>query len=78
MSTATPAATPAEPELIPLLAFLKQYSISKSSFYRRAAEMPPIIKLGRATYVPMAAARAWLQSRVVPAATLSRSARGAA
>ena len=78
MSTVAPADAPTEPELIPLLAFLKQYSISKSSFYRRTAEMPPIIKLGRATYVPLASARAWLQSRVVPAATLSQSARGAA
>jgi len=39
--------TTAAPVLIPLLAWLKQYGISKSSFYRRAAEMPPVIRVGR-------------------------------
>jgi predicted DNA-binding transcriptional regulator AlpA len=70
MSTAT-----AELEMIPLRAWLKQHSISKSSFYRRAAEMPPIIKIGRATYVPRASAKEWMAARVRPAATLSQSAR---
>jgi hypothetical protein len=68
------AATPA-PALLPLRAFLKQYSISKSSFYRRAAEMPPIIKIGRSTLVPVAEAEAWARSKLVPAASLSQSAR---
>jgi predicted DNA-binding transcriptional regulator AlpA len=70
----------AELELIPLAAFLRRFSVSKSSFYRMAShgEAPDVLKIGRATYVPMAAARAWLQSRVVPAATLSQSLTGAA
>jgi predicted DNA-binding transcriptional regulator AlpA len=80
MSTENTAAAPAEPELIPLHAFLHRFALSKSSFYRLAArgEAPDVVKLGRATYIPLAAARAWLQSRVVPATTLSHSARGAA
>ena len=79
MSTDNSAA-PTEPELIPLAAFLRRFSVSKSSFYRMASrgDAPPVVKLGRATFVPLASARAWLQSRVVPAATLSQSARGAA
>jgi predicted DNA-binding transcriptional regulator AlpA len=80
MSTAAPTAALAEPELIPLGAFLRRFSVSKSSFYRMASrgEAPDVLKIGRATFVPLASARAWLQSRVVPAATLSQSARGAA
>ena len=74
MNTATTAASPADPELITLGAFLRRFSLSKSTFYRLASrgEAPDVLKLGRATYVPLAAARAWLQSRTVPAATLSR------
>jgi predicted DNA-binding transcriptional regulator AlpA len=80
MSTTTPAAAPVDPDLIPLLDYLRRISLSKSSFYRLAArgEAFDVVKLGRAVYVPTAAARAWLQSRVVPAATLSQSARSAA
>jgi predicted DNA-binding transcriptional regulator AlpA len=70
----TTPATPA-PALLPLRTFLKQYSISKSSFYRRAAEMPPIIKIGRSVLVPVAEADAWARAKLVPAATLSQSAR---
>lgn len=79
MSNATTAATPMDPELITLSAFLRLFSVSRSSFYRMASrgEAPDVLKVGRATYIPMAAARAWLQSRVVPAATLSQSARSA-
>jgi predicted DNA-binding transcriptional regulator AlpA len=79
MSTEIHAA-PAEPDLITLAAFLRRFSVSKSSFYRMAAQgcAPDVLKIGRATYIPLASARAWLQSRVVPAATLSQSARGAA
>jgi predicted DNA-binding transcriptional regulator AlpA len=74
------AAALAEPELIPLSAFLRRFSVSKSSFYRMAAQggAPDVVKLGRATFIPLAAARSWLRSRVVPAVTLSRSAGGAA
>jgi predicted DNA-binding transcriptional regulator AlpA len=80
MSIDKTAADLAQPELIPLGAFLRRFSVSKSSFYRMAArgEAPDVVKLGRATFVPLASASAWLQSRVIPAATLSRSARGAA
>jgi predicted DNA-binding transcriptional regulator AlpA len=80
MNTAAPAAALADPDLIPLSAFLRRFSVSRSSFYRMASrgEAPDVVKLGRATFVPLAAARAWLQSRVVPAVTLSQSARGAA
>jgi predicted DNA-binding transcriptional regulator AlpA len=74
MSTDNTAAT-AEPELIPLTAFLRRFSVSKSTFYRMAAlgQAPDVLKIGRATFVPLSAARAWLQSRVVPAVTLSRT-----
>jgi predicted DNA-binding transcriptional regulator AlpA len=80
MSTTAPAATPAEPDLITLQDFFIRFSISKSTWYRlaKAGGAPPILKLGSRTLVPLAAARAWMQSRSVPAATLSQSARGAA
>jgi predicted DNA-binding transcriptional regulator AlpA len=80
MSTDNTAAALAEPELIPLGAFLRRFSVSKSSFYRMASrgEAPPVVKLGRATFVPLSAARSWMQSRVIPAQMLSQSARGAA
>jgi predicted DNA-binding transcriptional regulator AlpA len=66
------AAAAAEPELITLAAFFRRFSVSKSSFYRMAArgEAPDVVKLGTATYVSLASARAWLASRIVPAATL--------
>jgi hypothetical protein len=67
-TAAAPAA--ATPVLIPLLTFLKRYSISKSSFYRRASEMPPVIKVGRSTLVAVAEADAWARSKLMPAATL--------
>jgi predicted DNA-binding transcriptional regulator AlpA len=70
MSTTTAAA----PVLIPLLAWLKQYGISKSSFYRRAAEMPPVIRVGRSVLVPVAEADAWARSRLVPATALLKTA----
>jgi predicted DNA-binding transcriptional regulator AlpA len=74
------SAAPADPELIPLGAFLRRFSVSKSSFYGMASrgEAPDVVKLGRATFVPLASARSWLQSRVIPAQMLSQSARGAA
>jgi predicted DNA-binding transcriptional regulator AlpA len=80
MSIDKTAADLAQPELIPLSAFLRRFSVSKSSFYRMASrgEAPPVVKLGRATFVPLASARSWLQSRVIPAQMLSQSARGAA
>jgi predicted DNA-binding transcriptional regulator AlpA len=80
IETEIPTAAVVEPDLIPLSAFLRRFSVSKSSFYRMASrgEAPPVVKLGRATFVPLSAARSWLQSRVVPAVTLSQSARGAA
>jgi predicted DNA-binding transcriptional regulator AlpA len=76
MSTATPA----DPDLITLQDFFVRFAIAKSTWYRlaKAGGAPPIVKIGRRTLVPLAAARAWLQSRVVPAATLSQSDRGAA
>jgi predicted DNA-binding transcriptional regulator AlpA len=71
----TPATgTPATPALLPLRAFLKQYSISKSSFYRRAAEMPPVIRVGRSVLVSVAEADAWARSRLVPATALLKTA----
>jgi predicted DNA-binding transcriptional regulator AlpA len=80
MSTDNTAAALAEPELIPLGAFLRRFSVSKSTFYRLAArgEAPDVLKIGRATFIPLASARSWLQSRVIPAQMLSQSARGAA
>ena len=76
----TPAAAPADPDLITLQDFFTRFAISKSTWYRlaKAGGAPPIVKIGRRTLVPLAAARSWLQSRVVPAATLSQSGRGAA
>jgi predicted DNA-binding transcriptional regulator AlpA len=74
MSTAAPAAALADPDLITLQDFLRRFSLSKSTFYRLAArgEAPPVAKLGRATFVPLAAARNWLQSRLIPAKMLSQ------
>jgi hypothetical protein len=73
MTTTTIAtdSTVAAPVLLPLRVFLKQYSISKSSFYRRAAEMPPVIRIGRSVLVSVAEADAWARSRLMPAAALS-------
>jgi predicted DNA-binding transcriptional regulator AlpA len=69
--TRTASTTPVPaPALLPLRAFLKQYAISKSSFYRRAAEMPPVLRVGRSVLVPVAEADAWARSRLVPAAAL--------
>jgi predicted DNA-binding transcriptional regulator AlpA len=62
--------TAAAPVLLPLRTFLKQYSISKSSFYRKAAEMPPVIKIGRSTLVSVAEADAWVRSKLMPATAL--------
>jgi predicted DNA-binding transcriptional regulator AlpA len=75
----TTDSTSAAPVLLPLRVFLKQYSLSKSEFYRLAArgEAPEIAKLGRRTLIPAASAAAWLQSRIRPAIEISR-ARGAA
>ena len=77
INTDSPSAAPV---LLPLRTFLKLYAISKSEFYRLAArgEAPEIAKIGRRTLIPAASAAAWLQSRIVPAVTLSRSAGGAA
>jgi predicted DNA-binding transcriptional regulator AlpA len=71
MSTAAPA----DPELIPLSAFLRRFSVSKSSFYRMASrgEAPDVVKLGRATFVPLAAAKEWMAARVRPAVELCRA-----
>jgi hypothetical protein len=69
-ATDNAAAAPAAPVLIPLLTFLKQYGVSKSSFYRRAAEMPPVLKIGRSVLVSVAEADAWARSRLVPATAL--------
>jgi predicted DNA-binding transcriptional regulator AlpA len=81
MSTDNSAAPAlADQELVPLREFLRRFSVSKSAFYRMAAQggAPDVVKLGRATFVPLASARAWLQSRVIPAQMLSQSARSAA
>jgi predicted DNA-binding transcriptional regulator AlpA len=80
IAATTPTAPSAAPVLLPLRTFLKIYAISKSEFYRLAArgEAPEIAKIGRRTLIPAASAAAWLQSRIVPAVTLSRSAGGAA
>jgi predicted DNA-binding transcriptional regulator AlpA len=80
MSTDNTAAATAEPELITLQQFFTRFSITKSTWYRlaKAGGAPPIVKIGSRTLVPLAAARSWLQSRVIPAATLSQSGRGAA
>jgi predicted DNA-binding transcriptional regulator AlpA len=62
--------TAAAPVLLPLRTFLKRYAISKSSFYRRASEMPPVIKIGRSTLVSVAEADAWARSKLMPATAL--------
>jgi predicted DNA-binding transcriptional regulator AlpA len=71
----TAAPVPAEPELIPLRAFLRRFSVSKSSFYRMASrgEAPDVLKIGRATFVPLAAAKAWMAARIRPAIELCRT-----
>ena len=71
--TAAPA--PTEPELIPLGAFLRRFSVSKSTFYRLASQgnAPDVVKLGRATFVPLAAAKAWMAARIRPAVELCRT-----
>jgi predicted DNA-binding transcriptional regulator AlpA len=70
-----PAAAPTDLELIPLSAFLRRFSASKSSFYRMAAqgEAPDVVKLGRATFVPLAAAKKWMAARVRPAQSICRT-----
>jgi predicted DNA-binding transcriptional regulator AlpA len=66
--------TAAAPVLLPLRTFLKQYSISKSEFYRLCArgEAPDLVKIGRRTLIPAASASAWLAARVRPAIEISR------
>ena len=75
MRTDSTAPAPTEPELIPLSAFLCRFSVSKSSFYRMAAqgEAPDVVKLGRATFVPVATAKAWMAARIRPAIELCRT-----
>jgi predicted DNA-binding transcriptional regulator AlpA len=75
MSTDNPTPAPAELELIPLRAFLRRFFVSKSSFYRMASqgEAPDVVKLGRATFVPVAAAKAWMAARIRPAIELCRT-----
>jgi predicted DNA-binding transcriptional regulator AlpA len=48
ISNNTAALVPADPELIPLGAFLRRFSVSKSIFYRLAArgEAPDVLKIG--------------------------------
>lgn len=67
------------PVLLPLRAFLASHSLSKSEFYRMCArgDAPDIVKRGRRTLVPAAAAERWLAARVIPARSICR-ARGAA
>ena len=81
MPRAAPAPVAAAPqaddrELLPLSEFLRKWSVSKSAFYRYAAagDAPGVVKLGRATFVPMAEARAWLAKRIRPASELCRGA----
>jgi predicted DNA-binding transcriptional regulator AlpA len=71
----TTDSTVAAPVLLPLRVFLKQYSISKSEFYRLAArgEAPEIAKIGRRTLIPAASAAAWIAARIRPAATISQA-----
>jgi predicted DNA-binding transcriptional regulator AlpA len=66
----TDSASAAGPVLLPLRTFLKQYSISKSSFYRRAAEMPPVLRVGRSVLVSVAEADAWARSKLMPVTAL--------
>ena len=68
---------PASPEaLITLREFLQRYALSKTSFYRMCArgDGPPIVKLGRSTRIPVAAAASWLAARVRPASEISAGA----
>jgi predicted DNA-binding transcriptional regulator AlpA len=71
IATTAPAV---DPELITLQDFFVRFSIAKSTWYRlaKAGDAPPIVKVGRRTLVPMAAARAWMQSRLIPAQMLSQ------
>jgi predicted DNA-binding transcriptional regulator AlpA len=73
------SADPSAPALLPLREFLRTHSISKSQFYREAAKgnAPAVVKNGRRTLVPVAAAAAWLAARIQPAAALCRPARAA-
>ena len=63
-------------EMVTLTEFRRRFAVSKSAFYRIAArgKAPDVVKLGKATYVPMAAARSWLASRIRPAIEISRAA----
>jgi predicted DNA-binding transcriptional regulator AlpA len=69
------APAPADQELIPLGAFLRRFSVSKSTFYRLASQgqAPDVLKIGRATFVPLAAAKEWMAARVRPAVELCRA-----
>lgn len=73
MSQAVERPIPA-PAFLPLREFLQIYGLSKTSFYRRAAlgNMPPVVKIGRSTLVPVAEADAWFAARVQPASSLSQ------
>ena len=75
MSPDNTAAALAEPELISLSAFLRRFSVSKSTFYRLASQgnAPDVVKLGRATFVPVATAKAWMAARIRPAIELCRT-----
>ena len=75
MSQAVERPIPA-PVFLPLREFLRAYGISKTSFYRRAAlgNMPPVVKIGRSTLVPVAAADEWFAARIQPAIEISRAA----
>jgi predicted DNA-binding transcriptional regulator AlpA len=69
------SSTAADPELITLAQFFTRFSVSKSTWYRlaEAGDAPPIVKIGRRTLVPLAAAREWMAARVQPAQSICRA-----
>jgi hypothetical protein len=74
MTIVAVAAAPSDPDLIPLAEFRRRFSISKSSFYRRAAEMPPVVKIGRRTLSSSEAAEEWRRRMEREAAVSGREA----
>jgi predicted DNA-binding transcriptional regulator AlpA len=67
--------TDADTELMTLQQFFVRFNISKSTWYRLVEEgdAPPVVKIGKRSLVPLAAARVWMQARTRPAQSICRA-----
>jgi hypothetical protein len=74
-SVSPPSVSP--PSLMSVREFCRSHGLSKTSFYRRAAEMPAVVKLGRRTLISSAAAQRWREALgELPCTALGKLARG--